>query len=245
MVDPLLQFKITPLIHLELAGWDISFTNSSLFMVLATFAIIIFFYCSVNPRRLVPNRLQIIAESLYGFISDMIQENTGKAGLPYLPYIFSVFLFILMGNMLGMLPYGFTFTSHIIVTFTLAAIVVSAVTILGFVHHGFHFLRLFCPPNTPIFIIPLLVPIEIISYLTRAVSLSIRLFANMIAGHAMLKLFGGFALALASTVFFPVALASVAISVAITGFEFLIALLQAYIFTILTCIYLNDALNLH
>ncbi len=245
MVDPLHQFKIHPLIHLELAGWDISFTNSSLFMVLATLVIIAFFYFSVNPRALVPNRFQIIAESLYGFISDMIQENAGKAGLPYFPYIFSLFLFILMGNMLGMLPYGFTFTSHIIVTFTLAALVVSAVTVLGFVYHGFHFLRLFCPPSTPIFIIPLLVPIEIMSYLTRSVSLSIRLFANMIAGHAMLKLFAGFAIALAGTVFFPVALASIAINVAITGFEFLIALLQAYIFTILTCIYLHDALSLH
>lgn len=245
MVDPLHQFNIRPLIHLELAGWDISFTNSSLFMVLTTLVIITFFYCSVNPRALVPGRFQIIAESLYGFISDMIRENTGKAGLPYFPYIFSLFLFILMGNMLGMLPYSFTFTSHIIVTFTLAVLVVSAVTVLGFAYHGFRFLRLFCPPNTPVFIIPLLVPIEIMSYLTRSVSLSIRLFANMIAGHAMLKLFGGFAIALAGTVFFPVALASVAINVAITGFEFLIALLQAYIFTILTCIYLHDALNLH
>jgi len=245
MVDPLHQFNIRPLIHLELAGWDISFTNSSLFMVLATLVITTFFYCSVNPRALVPGRFQIIAESLYGFISDMIRENTGKAGLPYFPYIFSLFLFILMGNMLGMLPYSFTFTSHIIVTFTLAVLVVSAVTVLGFASHGFRFLRLFCPPNTPVFIIPLLVPIEIMSYLTRSVSLSIRLFANMIAGHAMLKLFGGFAIALAGPVFFPVALASVAINVAITGFEFLIALLQAYIFTILTCIYLHDALNLH
>lgn len=245
MVDPLYQFKIHPLIHLELAGWDISFTNSSLFMVLATLVITAFFYFSVNPRALVPGRSQIIAESLYGFISDMIRENTGKAGLPYFPYIFSLFLFILTGNMLGMIPYGFTFTSHIIVTFTLAALVVSAVTILGFVYHGFHFFRLFCPPNTPIFIIPLLVPVEIMSYLTRSVSLSIRLFANMIAGHAMLKLFAGFAIALAGTAFFPIALASIAINVAITGFEFLVALLQAYIFTILTCIYLHDTLNLH
>lgn len=245
MVDPLHQFKIHPLIHLELAGWDISFTNASLFMVLTTLIIITFFYFSVNPRGFVPNRFQIIAESLYTFVSDMIRENAGKAGLPYFPYIFSLFLFILMGNMLGMIPYSFTFTSHIIVTFTLAVMVVIAVTVIGFVSHGFGFLRLFCPPGTPIFIIPLLVPVEIMSYLTRSVSLSIRLFANMIAGHAMLKLFGGFAIALAGTIFFPVALASVAIDIAITGFEFLIALLQAYIFTILTCIYLHDALSLH
>lgn len=245
MVDPLHQFRIHPLIHLELAGWDISFTNSALFMVLATLVIILSFYFSVNPRTLVPNRMQVISESIYIFVSDMIRENAGKAGLPYFPYIFSLFLFILMGNLLGMIPYSFTFTSHIIVTFSLAVLVIISVTFVGFARHGWRFLRLFCPQNTPIFIIPLLVPIEIMSYLTRTVSLSIRLFANMIAGHAMLKLFAGFAIVLAGTAFFPVALASVAINVAITGFEFLIALLQAYIFTILTCIYLHDALNLH
>jgi F-type H+-transporting ATPase subunit a len=245
MVDPLHQFRIIPLIHLELAGWDISFTNSALFMVLATFLIITFFYFSVNPRALVPNRLQVISESIFVFISDMIRENAGKAGLPYFPYIFSLFLFILTGNLLGMIPYSFTFTSHIIVTFSLAVLVILSVTLVGFVRHGLRFLRLFCPENAPIFLIPLLVPIEIMSYLTRTVSLSIRLFANMIAGHAMLKLFGGFVLALATTTFFPVALASLALDIAITGFEFLIALLQAYIFTILTCIYLHDAVNLH
>ncbi|MBX9805458.1 MAG: F0F1 ATP synthase subunit A [Alphaproteobacteria bacterium] len=245
MVDPLHQFRIHPLIHLELAGWDISFTNSSLFMVLATLVITTFFYFSVNPKALVPNRLQVISEAAYTFISDMIRDNTGKAGLDYFPYIFSLFLFILMGNLLGMIPYSFTFTSHIIVTFSLAVMVLFFVTIIGFSRHGFHFLRLFWPANTPVFIVPLLVPIEIMSYLTRSVSLSIRLFANMIAGHAMLKLFGSFAIALAGSVFFPVAVAALAINVAITGFEFLIALLQAYIFTILTCIYLHDALNLH
>jgi len=245
MVDPLHQFRIHPLVHLELAGWDISFTNSSLFMVLATLVIITFMYFSVNPRSLVPNRFQVISEMLYTFISDMIRDNAGKAGLVYFPYIFSLFLFILMGNMLGMIPYSFTFTSHIIVTFSLAVLVLFFVTIIGFARHGWRFFRLFCPENTPIFIIPLLVPIEIMSYLTRTVSLSIRLFANMIAGHAMLKLFASFAIILAGTAFFPVALASIAINVAITGFEFLIALLQAYIFTILTCIYLHDALNLH
>lgn len=245
MVDPLHQFKIHPLIHLELWGWDVSFTNSSLFMVLATLFIIAFFYFSVNPKAIIPNRWQVISEAMYTFIADMICENTGKNGLKYFPYVFTLFLFILMGNLLGMIPYGFTFTSHIIVTFSLAVMVILFITLLGFILHGWHFLRLFCPPDTPIFIVPLLIPIEIMSYLTRTVSLSIRLFANMIAGHAMLKLFGGFAIALASTVFFPVALAALAINIAITGFEFLVALLQAYIFTTLTCIYLHDALNLH
>lgn len=245
MVDPLHQFRIHPLIHLELAGWDISFTNSSLFMVLATIVSITFFYFSVNPRALIPNRLQVINESIYIFVADMIRENVGTAGLPYFPYIFSLFLFILTGNLLGMIPYSFTFTSHIIVTFSLAVLVIVSVTMIGVVRHGWRFLRLFYPDNAPILLIPLLVPIEVMSYLTRTVSLSIRLFANMIAGHAMLKLFGGFALTLAGTLFFPVALASLTINVAITGFEFLVALLQAYIFTILTCIYLHDAVNLH
>lgn len=245
MVDPLHQFRIHPLLHLEWGGWDISFTNSSLFMVLATLVILLFLSFSVAPRSLIPNRLQMAGELLYLFVADMIRENAGKEGLPYFPYIFSLFLFILTGNMLGMVPYGFTFTSHIIVTFSLGAMVIGFITVLGFVRHKGRFLRLFYPENTPVFIAPLLVPIEILSYLTRAVSLSIRLFANMIAGHAMLKLFAGFAIALAGTAFFPVALASVALNVAITGFEFLIALLQAYIFTILTCIYLHDALHLH
>lgn len=245
MVDPLHQFKIHPIIPLELWGWDVSFTNSSLFMVLATLVIALFLYGSVNPRSLVPGRLQVISESLYEFISTMVRENAGKAGLAYFPYVFSLFLFILTGNLLGMIPYSFTFTSHIMTTFTLAALVLVAVTGIGLVRHGFHFFRLFYPKGTPIFIAPLLVPIEIMSYLSRSVSLSVRLFANMIAGHAMLKLFAGFAVAFAGTALFPLALASVALNVAITGFEFLVALLQAYIFTVLTCIYLHDALHLH
>lgn len=245
MVDPLHQFMIQPLVHLELAGWDISFTNSALLMVLSTFVIVTFLHFSVNPRTLVPGRLQVISESLYGFTAKMIQENTGKEGLKYLPYIFSLFLFILTGNLLGMLPTSFTFTSHIIVTFTLAVMVIVSVTIIGFIRHGFHFLRLFFPEGTSLFLAPILVPIEIMSYLTRPLSLSVRLFANMVAGHTMLKIFAGFVVALIGTSFFPVALVSLTMNVCITGFEILIALLQAYVFTILTCIYLNDAINLH
>jgi F-type H+-transporting ATPase subunit a len=245
MIDPLHQFIIRPLVPLSLFGWDISFTNSSLFMVLATLGIIGFLSITVKPHALVPGRFQAMSESIHEFISGMIQENAGSGALVYAPYIFSLFLFILMGNLLGMIPYAFTFTSHLIVTFALAVIVVISVTVIGFSRHGWHFLRLFCPKGTPAFIAPLLVPVEIMSYVTRSVSLSVRLFANMIAGHAMLKLFGAFAVALAGTAFFPVALASVVMTVALTGFEFLIAFLQAYVFTILTCIYLNDALNLH
>lgn len=245
MIDPLHQFMITPLVKLTLAGYDISFTNSALFMVLATISSIGLMFAATRRVQLVPSRTQFIGESLYRFIGNMITDNIGKEGLPYLPYVMSLFLFILMGNFLGMLPYGFTFTSHIIVTFILAVIVFISVTILGFIKHGTHFFRLFCPEGTPIYIMPLLVPVEIMSYFTRPVSLSVRLFANMMAGHAMLKIFAGFVIILAGTSFFPVAVLPFVVSLAVVGFEFLVAFLQAYVFTVLTCIYLNDAIHLH
>lgn len=245
MIDPLHQFMITPLIKLTLAGYDISFTNSALFMVLATVSSIGLMFAATRRAQLVPSRTQFIGESLYRFISNMITDNIGKEGLPYLPYVMSLFLFILMGNFLGMIPYGFTFTSHIIVTFVLAVIVFISVTILGFIKHGTHFFRLFCPEGTPIYIMPLLVPVEIMSYFTRPVSLSVRLFANMMAGHAMLKIFAGFVIILAGTSFFPVAVLPFVVNLAVVGFEFLVAFLQAYVFTVLTCIYLNDAIHLH
>lgn len=244
-IDPLHQFEIHPLIHLNLGGWDISFTNSSLFMMLATFVIIAFLGLSVHPKKLIPGRAQVVSEALYTFVSDVIKENIGPAGAPYFPYVFSLFLFVLVGNFLGMIPYGFTFTSHIIVTFSLALLVITIVTTLGFIRHGFHFFRLFCPKGTPFYIAPLLIPVEIMSYLSRPISLSVRLFANMMAGHAILKIFAGFALILATSSFFPLAALPFTVNIAITGFEFLVALLQAYVFTILTCIYLNDAINLH
>lgn len=245
MIDPLHQFMITPLIHLNLGGYDISFTNSSLFMVLATLSSIVLMAAASRRPQLVPSRIQFIGESLQRFIGQMITDNVGKEGLPYLPYVMSLFLFILMGNFLGMIPYGFTFTSHIIVTFVLALIVFISVTILGFIKHGSHFLRLFCPQGTPIYIMPLLVPVEIMSYFTRPVSLSVRLFANMMAGHAMLKIFAGFVIILAGTNLFPVAALPFVVNLAVVGFEFLVAFLQAYVFTVLTCIYLNDAIHLH
>lgn len=245
MIDPLHQFMITPLIHLTLAGYDISFTNAALFMVLATLSSIGLMYAATRRPQLVPSRIQLIGESTHNFIGQMIKDNVGEEGLPYLPYVLSLFLFILMGNCLGMIPYGFTFTSHIVVTFSLAMIVFISVTILGFIKHGVHFLRLFCPQGTPIYIIPLLVPVEIMSYFTRPVSLSVRLFANMMAGHAMLKIFAGFVVILAGTSLFPVAALPFTVNLAVVGFEFLVAFLQAYVFTVLTCIYLNDAVHLH
>lgn len=245
MIDPLHQFMIHPLIHLQLGSWDISFTNSSLFMLLATGISILFLYATTRQQQLVPSRAQYIGEGLYKFISQMLQDYVGERGMTYFPFVLSLFLFVFFGNMLGMIPYGFTFTSHIIVTFTLAAIVLVSVTVLGFIKHGTHFLKLFCPDEAPLYVLPLLIPIEIMSYFTRLVSLSVRLFANMMAGHVMLKLFAGFVILLAGTGFFPAAILPFVVNVAIIGFEFLVAALQAYVFTVLTCIYLNDAINLH
>jgi len=194
----------------------------------------------MRSGRLVPGRLQSISELIYEFVSNLIDETVGHQGRRYFPIIFTLFVFILIGNMLGMLPYSFTFTSHIAVTFAMAMVVFVAVTILGFAKHGMHFFTFFVPPGAPIFMWPLLIPIEIISYLSRPVSLSVRLFANMLAGHTLLKVFAGFVVALGAAGVVPLAFI-----VALTGLEILIAFLQAYVFAILTCLYINDALHLH
>ncbi|WP_032112901.1 F0F1 ATP synthase subunit A [Candidatus Paracaedibacter symbiosus] len=245
MIDPLHQFMIHPLVHFEVGGYDLSFTNSALFMLLATVLPILFLGAASRNSQLVPGRLQYIGESIFSFVQNLIRENVGEKGLSYTPYILSIFMFVLMGNCLGMIPYGFTFTSHIVVTFAMAMIVFIGVTIIGLVKHGVHFFRLFFPEGTPLYIAPLLIPVEIMSYFTRPVSLSVRLFANMVAGHVMLKIFAGFVILLAGTSLFPLAILPFVINFAVIAFEFLVALLQAYVFTVLTCIYLNDAINLH
>jgi F-type H+-transporting ATPase subunit a len=222
-------------------GLDASFTNSSLFMVVAILLITVFLTASMSRRSLVPTRLQSMAELSYEFIANMIRDNVGRAGMKYFPFIFSLFLFILFGNLLGMIPYTFTFTSHIIVTFAMAFVVFLGVTVIGFVRHGVRFLKLFVPSGVPVFLLPLMVVIEVLSYLTRPISLSVRLFANMMAGHTMLKVFGGFVVALGILGGW----APLAFIIALTGLEVGIGFLQAYVFTILTCIYLNDAVNMH
>jgi F-type H+-transporting ATPase subunit a len=222
-------------------GLDASFTNSSLFMVAAVLLITAFLTVSMKGGSLVPTRLQSMAELSYEFIANMIRDNVGRAGMKYFPFIFSLFLFILFGNLLGMIPYSFTFTSHIIVTFAMAFVVFLGVTVIGFVRHGFGFLKIFVPSGVPVFLLPLMVVIEVLSYLTRPISLSVRLFANMMAGHTMLKVFGGFVVALGILGGW----APLAFIIALTGLEVGIGFLQAYVFTILTCIYLNDAVNMH
>ena len=238
--NPLEQFEIRPLIPIEIGGVDLSFTNSAAFMVLTAVAVASFLVFSVRRRALIPGRWQSMAEMTYGFVAKLLHDTVGVEGRPYFPFVFTVFTFVLFGNVLGLLPYSFTFTSHIIVTAALALVVFTGVTVIGFAKHRLHFFSFFLPPGVPLWMAPLLVPIEILSYLTRPLSLSVRLFANMMAGHTLLKVIAGFVLAMGA--FGVVPLAGL---VALTGLELLIAVLQAYIFTILTCVYLNDALHLH
>ena len=238
--SPLEQFTIKPLVDIHLGGVDASFTNSSLMMVITVVAIGAFLTLGMRGRTPVPGRWQSMVELFYEFIANLVRETVGSEGRKYFPVILTLFMFLMVGNLLGLFPYSFTFTSHIIVTFGMAIVVFVLVTILGFVRHGAHFLTFFVPPGAPVGLWPLLIPIEIISYLSRPISLSVRLFANMLAGHTMLKVFGGFVFTLGLAGVVPIAFL-----VALTGLEMLIAVLQAYVFTILTCLYINDALHLH
>jgi len=239
--SPLDQFEINPLVNFEVGGVDLAFTNSSVSMVITVLFITLFLTLTVNPRSIVPSRMQLISELCYNFIAQLLNDTVGDQGKRYFPFVFSIFMFVLIGNMVGMIPYQFTFTSHIIVTFALATVVFIGVTILGFVNHGIRFFTFFYIPGVPFYMHPLLIPIEVISYLSRPISLSVRLFANMLAGHTLLKVFAGFVV---SMPFFTGVLPLTFI-VALTGLEILIAFLQAYVFAILTCLYINDAYHLH
>ena len=240
--NPMSQFEVYSIgPKIQIGSFDLSFTNSSLFMGLTVSVISLFFIAATQKKSLVPNKMQLIAEMAFEFVSKMISETAGKDARPYFPFILSLFLFVLVANLLGMLPYSFTVTSHIIVTFALAFFIFIGVTVVGFAKHGISYLKLFVPSGVPIFLLPLIIVIEVISYLSRPVSLSVRLFANMMAGHTMLKVFGGFVVSLGILGgWLPLGFA-----VALTGLELLVAFIQAYVFAILTCIYLNDALNLH
>ena len=240
--NPMHQFqvyKIGP--EINLGGINLSFTNASLFMTISSALILLLLFLGTKKKSLVPTKIQFITEMSYTFIAKMINDTAGSNAKSFFPFIFTLFMFVLFCNMVGMLPYSFTVTSHIVVTFVLAAIVFVGVTVLGFIKHGIKYLELFVPKGVPVMLLPLIIIIEIISYLSRPVSLSVRLFAYMIAGHTMLKVFGGFVISLGLLGgWLPLSF-----SVALTGLEILVAFLQAYVFAILTCIYLNDALNLH
>ncbi|MFT6579825.1 MAG: F-type H+-transporting ATPase subunit a [Alphaproteobacteria bacterium] len=209
-------------------------------MVITLGLVSAFMILGMRRSAIVPGRWQCAAELAYEFVAGLLRDTVGQEGRKYFPFVFTLFMFILCGNLLGMVPYSFTFTSHIVVTFALAFVIFIGVTVLGFAKHGMHFFSFFVPPGTPLPMYPLLIPIEVISYLSRPISLSVRLFANMLAGHTLLKVIAGFVAALGFFGVLPLAFV-----VALTGLEILIAFLQAYVFTILTCLYINDALHLH
>ncbi|MBY0561177.1 F0F1 ATP synthase subunit A [Hyphomicrobium sp.] len=235
------QFEIRKLWDLNFLGHDISFTNSSLMMVVALVLISGFMIYAMNARSLVPSRIQSMAEIVYEYVAGMVKENLGEEGMKFFPWVFTIFIFILVLNVIGLIPGNFTVTSHIIVTFALAAMVWLIATFIGFWKHGFGYLKLFVPSGVPFWLMPVIVPIELISYFIRPISHSVRLFANMMAGHTMLKVFAGFAVMLP----WWGKIAPAGFMVAFTGLELLVAFLQALIFTVLTCIYLNDAVNMH
>jgi F-type H+-transporting ATPase subunit a len=238
--SPLEQFEIQSLVPIHLGRYDLSFTNSSAVMVAALILISAFVLLGMRRAALVPSRWQSMAELSYEFIANLLGDTIGKEGMKYFPIVFTIFMFVLFGNLLGLIPFSFTFTSHIIVTFALAFAVFVGVTGLAIWKHGIHFATFFVPPGVSKAMWPLLIPIEIISYLSRPISLSVRLFANMLAGHTLLKVFASFVFVLGFAGILPLAFV-----VALSGLEFLIAFLQAYVFAILTCLYINDALHLH
>lgn len=240
-IDPIHQFVISPVFH---AG-PVTITNSSLFMIIVLAVISFIMIIGTQSRAMVPGRLQSLGEMAYEFVASTVKGSAGHEGMKFFPLVFSLFMFVLISNLIGIVPYTFTVTSHIIVTFALAALVISTVIIYGFICNGVHFLNLFVPSGVSPFLLPLLVLIEVISFVSRPISLSVRLFANMLAGHITLKVFGGFVTMLLASGTWAVIIAPLpfAMTVALTALELLVAFLQAYVFAILTCVYLNDAIH--
>jgi F-type H+-transporting ATPase subunit a len=245
LYDPIHQFRIEPIVPIHIGSLDLSFTNSSLFMVLSFVGASAFLLLSTQPRKVVPGRWQSAAEITYEFIAKTLRDSAGNEGMRFFPFVFSLFMFILLANLWGMFPYFFTVTSHIIITATLSLAVILLVVGYGLYRHKLHFFNLFVPSGVPAVLVPFITVIEVISFLSRPLSLSIRLFANMLAGHITLKVFAGFVTALGSLGAIGVlgALLPLAATVALTALEFLVAALQAYVFAILTSLYLNDALH--
>lgn len=238
--NPFHQFEIHKLAEFSIAGYDASFTNASLYMIIAVVMIVAFFKKATKRIDLVPGGWQSAAEIIIEFIEGTLIESAGHKAKAFFPFVFSIFAFVIILNLLGMTPYGVTVTSSIIVTFTLAATIFILVTITGFIKHGLHFLTLFLPSGTPLWLAPILFIIELLSFLSRPISLSIRLAGNMLAGHVLLKVLASFVIMMGVSGFIPIPF-----MVIMVGFEIFVAVLQAYIFTILTCVYLNDAVNLH
>jgi len=247
-MDPIHQFTVVPLVPLTIGGVDFSFTNAALFMALASGLVVWLLLSGIRERKMVPDRRQSLVEVLYEFIDALVYSNAGAEARPFVPFIFSLFTFILAGNLLGMIPYSFTFTSHLIVTAALALVVFVIVTFLGLLRHGWHFFARFAPKGVPLALLPLMVPLEIVSYLIRPVSLSVRLFANMMAGHTMLKVFAGFIILLSGSLGvagYFLGLLPLMLLVVLTGFELFVSVIQAYVFALLTVIYIQDAYAKH
>lgn len=244
-IDALGQFQLHPV--LGILGQSVNFTQANLMMIVAGLAVVALLWLGMKPRAMVPGRLQAAAEMGYEFVLNMCIESIGEEGRRYFPFVFTLFFFILFGNLLGVFPYFFTFTSHIMVTLALSLLVFVLVTVVALKEHGLHFFSYFVPQGIPKALAPLMVFIEVISYLSRIISLSVRLFANMMAGHVMLEVFGAFIVLLGGLGFLgyiPAAL-SLGVNTMLIGFELLVATLQAYVFAVLTCIYLHDAVHLH
>ena len=244
-IDALSQFQLATV--LGPVGASVGLTQSNVFMMISAGLIVALMIYGMRPRAVVPGRLQSVAESAYSFIDDMLVSQVGPEGRRFFPFVFTLFMFVLFGNMLGLFPYAFTYTSHISLTFALAMLVFVLITVVALALHGTKFFGYFFPEGAPLWLAPIIIPVEIVSYISRPISLSIRLFANMVAGHVMLKVFATFVVMLAGlgAVGPFLAIMPLAINVALVGFEVLVAFLQAYVFAILTCIYLHDAVHLH
>jgi F-type H+-transporting ATPase subunit a len=244
------QFEIKTIYPIHIGGYDVSFTNQSLWMCIVVIAVAAFMTVAMSQRRLVPNRIQSMAEISYEFVANMINQTAGEKGLRFFPMIFTIFMFVATSNFFGLIPGAFTVTSQICVTLALTMLIIGTVIVTGFAKHGIGFLKLFVP-KAPAYMLPVLVPLEFISFCTRPMSLSVRLFANMLAGHTMLKVMAGFVVALGATAltsqayYAPLSIAPMALIVAVCGLEILVAFLQAYVFAILACIYLGEAIHLH
>jgi F-type H+-transporting ATPase subunit a len=243
--DPIHQFQIFKLIPIHVGGYDFSFTNSSLFMFITIVLTGAFLFLTTSSRGLVPSRMQSVSEILYEFTASMLRDAAGSHGMKFFPFVFAIFMFTLVGNLIGLFPYFLTITSHIIITAALALLVFFTVIVVGFIKHGFGFLKLFVPSGVPMALLPLIVAIEVLSFFARPVSHSVRLFANMLAGHITLKVFASFVPALSAFGFIGIvgAILPLGMTVGLTALEFLVAFLQAYVFAMLTCMYINDALH--
>jgi F-type H+-transporting ATPase subunit a len=251
MADPMHQFQVSKVFDTahptEFGAFDLSFTNSALAMVVVVALALLVMGAAAVRAAVVPGRMQAVGEIFYDMVAGMVRENVGKEGRPYFPFFMALFLFILFANVLGMFPIFFTVTSHVALNFFIALVIFLAVTVIGLVRHGGHFFSLFLPHGTPWYMAPIIIPIEVISYLSRPMSLSVRLFANMLVGHVLLKVIAGFVISLAAGPLMLQALGVVTFSalLPIVALEFLVAGLQAYIFTILATVYLHDAIHLH